>query len=71
MHIPDRHVREQSRAARIFRFCHKRCPAVARPVDVDGVVFFEDETIKEGEFVTVQIVDAVASELYGEVVRED
>ncbi|MDD6316188.1 MAG: 30S ribosomal protein S12 methylthiotransferase RimO [Clostridia bacterium] len=40
-------------------------------VDVDGVVFFEDETIKEGEFVTVQIVDAVASELYGEVVRED
>ncbi len=38
-------------------------------VDVDGVVFFDDETVKEGEFVMVEIVDAVASELYGEVVH--
>ena len=39
--------------------------------DVDGVVFFDDETIKEGEFVTVKVVDAVASELYGEVVARE
>ena len=38
-------------------------------VDVDGVVFFDDESVKEGEFVMVEIVDAVASELYGEVVH--
>ncbi len=37
-------------------------------VDVDGVVYFDDESVKEGEFVMVEIVDAVASELYGEVV---
>ncbi len=39
-------------------------------VDVDGVVYFDDERIKEGEFVTLEIVDAVASELYGEVPEE-
>ena len=39
--------------------------------DVDGVVFFDDETIKEGEFVTVRVVDAVASELYCEVVARE
>ena len=37
-------------------------------VDVDGVVYFDDESVEEGEFVMVEIVDAVASELYGEVV---
>lgn len=40
-------------------------------VDVDGVVYFDDENVKEGEFVTVRIEDAVASELYGEVTEED
>lgn len=40
-------------------------------VDVDGVVFFEDEAVNEGEFVTVEILEGAASELYGRVVRED
>lgn len=40
-------------------------------VDVDGVVYFDDENVKEGEFVTARIEDAVASELYGEVTEED
>lgn len=39
-------------------------------VDVDGVVYFDNESVKEGEFVTLEIVDAVASELYGEVPEE-
>ncbi|MEA4920713.1 MAG: 30S ribosomal protein S12 methylthiotransferase RimO [Clostridiaceae bacterium] len=38
-------------------------------VDVDGVVFFDDDRVKEGEFVTIKIIDAVASELYGETVK--
>ncbi len=37
--------------------------------DVDGIVFFDDENVSEGRFVTVEIIDAVASELYGEVVE--
>lgn len=49
VHIPDRHVREQSRAARIFRLCHKRCPAVARTVDVDGVVPAPDIDVLDGD----------------------
>ncbi|MBQ1271774.1 MAG: 30S ribosomal protein S12 methylthiotransferase RimO [Clostridia bacterium] len=40
-------------------------------VDVDGVVYFDNEEVEEGQFVTVEIMDAVASELYGEVVSED
>jgi len=37
--------------------------------DIDGVVFFEDPTVEEGTFITVRITDAVASELFGEVIR--
>ena len=37
--------------------------------DIDGVVFFEDPDVEEGTFITVRITDAVASELFGEVIR--
>ena len=40
-------------------------------VDVDGVVYFDNKEVEEGKFVTVEVIDAVASELYGEVVSED
>ena len=36
VHVADRDVRKQSRAARIFRFRDKRGPAIARAVDIDG-----------------------------------
>lgn len=37
--------------------------------DIDGVVFFDDPAVEEGTFITVRITDAVASELFGEVIR--
>ena len=37
--------------------------------DVDGVVFFDEET-PEGQFVRVRILDAAGCELFGEKVGE-
>lgn len=37
--------------------------------DIDGVVFFDDPEVQEGTFITVRVTDAMASELFGEVIR--
>ena len=39
--------------------------------DIDGLVYFEDANAREGDFISVDIIDAEGCDLYGRAIQEE